>query len=65
LAPSLAGHPFPAKATSEELLAELASKEAFGRAAAPWEVACVIASLASDHASCLTGEIISVSSQHP
>jgi len=65
LAPSLAGHPFPAKVTSEELLAELASKEAFGRAAAPWEVASVIAFLASDYASYLTGEVISVSGQHP
>jgi len=51
--------------TSEELLAELASKEAFGRAAAPWEVASVIVFLASDYASYLTGEVISVSSQHP
>jgi 3-oxoacyl-[acyl-carrier protein] reductase len=51
--------------TSEDLLAELSSKEAFGRAAAPCEVASVIVFLASDCASCLTGEVISVSSQHP
>ena len=65
VAPSLAIHPFLAKVTSEELLAELAAREAFGRAAQPWEVANVIAFLASDYASYLTGEVVSVSSQHP
>jgi len=65
VAPSLAAHPFLAKVTSEELLAELASREAFGRAAQPWEVATVMVFLASDYASYLTGEVISVSSQHP
>jgi 3-oxoacyl-[acyl-carrier protein] reductase len=65
VAPSLAAHPFLAKVTSEELLAELAGREAFGRAADPWEVATVIVFLASDYASYLTGEVISVSSQHP
>jgi len=65
VAPSLAIHPFLAKVTSEELLAELAAREAFGRAAQPWEVANVIVFLASDYASYLTGEVISVSSQHP
>jgi 3-oxoacyl-[acyl-carrier protein] reductase len=65
VAPSLAIHPFLAKVTSEELLAELAGREAFGRAAHPWEVANVIVFLASDYASYLTGEVISVSSQHP
>jgi len=65
VAPSLAAHPFLARVTSEELLAELAGREAFGRAAEPWEVATVIVFLASDYASYLTGEVISVSSQHP
>ena len=65
VAPSLAIHPFLARVTSEELLADLAQKEAFGRAAEPAEVATVIAFLASDYASYLTGEVISVSSQHP
>ena len=65
VAPSLAIHPFLAKVTSEDLLAELAAGEAFGRAAQPWEVANVIVFLASDYASYLTGEVISVSSQHP
>ncbi|MBO0872212.1 MAG: SDR family oxidoreductase, partial [Pseudonocardia sp.] len=65
VAPSLAMHPFLAKVTSEELLAELTAREAFGRAAQPWEVANVIVFLASDYASYLTGEVVSVSSQHP
>jgi 3-oxoacyl-[acyl-carrier protein] reductase len=65
VAPSLATHPFLARVTSPELLAELASREAFGRAAEPWQVATVIVFLASDYASYLTGEVISVSSQHP
>jgi 3-oxoacyl-[acyl-carrier protein] reductase len=65
VAPSLAAHPFLAKVISEEELAGLAAREAFGRAARPWEVATVVAFLASDYASYLTGEVISVSSQHP
>ena len=40
-------------------------REAFGRSAETWEVANVIVFLASDYASYLTGEVISVSSQHP
>jgi 3-oxoacyl-[acyl-carrier protein] reductase len=58
-------HPFLAKVTTEELLAELETREAFGRAAEPWEVANVIVFLASDLASYMTGETVSVSSQHP
>jgi 3-oxoacyl-[acyl-carrier protein] reductase len=65
VAPSLAMHPFLAKVTSDELLAELTSREAFGRAAEPWEVANVIVFLASDYSTYMTGEIVSVSSQHP
>lgn len=65
VAPSLAMHPFLAKVTSDELLTELAGREAFGRAAEPWEVANVMVFLAGDYASYLTGEVISVSSQHP
>ena len=65
VAPSLAMHPFLAKVTSEDLLASLAAREAFGRAAEPVEVANVMVFLASDLAGYLTGEVISVSSQHP
>jgi 3-oxoacyl-[acyl-carrier protein] reductase len=63
VSPSLAMHPFLAKVTSDELLAELKQREAFGRAAEPWEVANVMVFLASDYSSYLTGEVISVSSQ--
>ncbi len=65
VAPSLATHPFLTKVMSAELLAELEDKEAFGRGAEPWEVATVIVFLASEYSSYLTGEVISVSSQHP
>ncbi|WP_020419910.1 SDR family oxidoreductase [Amycolatopsis sp. ATCC 39116] len=65
VAPSLAMHLFLAKVTSDELLQELQGREAFGRAAEPWEVANVIVFLASDYASYMTGEVVSVSSQHP
>jgi len=65
VAPSLAIHPFLAKVTSEALLADLASREAFGRAAQPWEVANVMVFLASDYSAYMTGEVVSVSAQHP
>ncbi len=65
VAPSLAMHPFLAKVTTDELLAELTTREAFGRAAEPWEIANVIVFLASEYSSYMTGEIVSVSSQHP
>ena len=64
VSPSLAMHPFLAKVTSDELLDELTSREAFKRAAEPWEVANVMVFLASDYSSYLTGEVVSVSSQH-
>jgi 3-oxoacyl-[acyl-carrier protein] reductase len=64
VSPSLAMHPHLVKVTSEDVLTELTQREAFGRYAEPWEVANVMVFLASDYASYLTGEVISVSSQH-
>ncbi|MFG0584038.1 SDR family oxidoreductase [Pseudomonas sp. zjy_9] len=64
VAPSIALHDFLKKASSQELLEQLASREAFGRAAEVWEVANVMIFLASDYASYLVGEVLSVSSQH-
>jgi len=63
VAPSIAMHAFLAKVTTDELLAELSAKEAFGRPAEVWEVANVMMFLASDLSSYITGEVLSVSSQ--
>ena len=63
VSPSIARHKFLEKTSSSELLDQLSSDEAFGRAAEPWEVAATMAFLASDYSSYLTGEVISVSSQ--
>jgi 3-oxoacyl-[acyl-carrier protein] reductase len=65
VSPSLAMHEFLSKVTPDGLLDELVTREAFGRAAEPWEVANVMVFLASDYASYMTGEVVSVSGQHP
>ncbi len=65
VAPSFANHPFLAKVSDPALLAELERAEAFGRGAEPWEVANVMVFLASELSSYMTGEVVSVSSQHP
>lgn len=64
VAPSLAPHAHLEKVMPPGLLEELTAREAFGRGAEPWEVANVMVFLASDYASYLTGECVSVSSQH-
>ncbi|MFE5944467.1 SDR family oxidoreductase [Streptomyces sp. NPDC056480] len=65
VSPSLAMHPHLAKVTTTELLDELTAREAFGRHAEPWEIANVIVFLAGEYSSYMTGETVSVSSQHP
>ena len=63
VAPSLAINPHLSKTSSDELIADLESKEAYGRGAEPWEIANIILFLASDLSSYMTGEIVSASSQ--
>jgi 3-oxoacyl-[acyl-carrier protein] reductase len=65
VSPSIAAHEFLSKGMPDGLLAELAAREAFGRAAEPFEVANVIVFLASDYSTYMTGEVVAVSSQHP
>jgi 3-oxoacyl-[acyl-carrier protein] reductase len=65
VAPSLAMHEFLSKVTPAGLLEDLTQREAFGRAAEPWEVANVVVFLASEYSTYMTGEVIAVSSQHP
>jgi 3-oxoacyl-[acyl-carrier protein] reductase len=65
VSPSLAEHPFLNRAIPDEHLAVLRRRELFGRGAETWEVANVIVFLASDYSSYMSGEVISVSSQHP
>ena len=65
VSPSLALHPFLNRVMADEELAELSRREALGRGAEVWEVATVIAFLASQYATFMTGEVVSVSSQHP
>ena len=65
VSPSIARHKFLEKTSSSELLDRLSSDEAFGRAAEPWEIANVMVFLASEYSSYMTGEVVSVSSQHP
>ncbi|MFM1859155.1 MAG: hypothetical protein RL133_655 [Pseudomonadota bacterium] len=63
VSPSIALHPFLKKSADPALLVKLSEQEAFGRAAEPWEIANVMVFLASDYASYLVGESLSVSSQ--
>ncbi len=60
--PSLAIHPHLEKVSSPEFLARMvAENEVLGRSAETWEIGNAIVFLASDYASYLTGEALSVS----
>ncbi|GAA4883298.1 SDR family oxidoreductase [Ferrimonas pelagia] len=63
VSPSIALHDFLRKSAPEALLKDLASREAFGRAAEVWEIANIMMFLASDYSSYMAGEVISASSQ--
>jgi len=65
VSPSLALHPFLEKVMPKDTLDELVEAEIWKRGAEPWEVANVIVFLASEYSTYMTGEIVSVSSQHP
>ena len=65
VSPSLALHPFLNKVMADDELAELSRREVLGRGAEVWEIATIIAFLASDYSTFMTGEIVSASSQHP
>ena len=65
VSPSLAVHPFLNRVFPDEELDRLREQELFRRSAETWEVANVIVFLASEYSSYMSGEIVSVSSQHP
>jgi len=65
VSPSLALHPFLNRVFPDDELAKLREQELFRRSAETWEVANVIVFLASAYSSYMSGEIVSVSSQHP
>ena len=65
VAPTLALHRFIEKVADPGVLAHWVGMQPQRRAATPAEVADVIVFLASDRASYMTGEVVSVGAQHP
>lgn len=66
LVPSLAIHPYLEKVSSAEFLQKMVQEnEILGRAAETWEIGNAVVFLASDYASYMTGESLSVSCRHP
>ncbi len=65
IAPTITVHENLTRTVSPDVLAEWARAQPQGRAAEPFEVAATVAFLASDLSSYLTGEVISMSAQHP
>jgi 3-oxoacyl-[acyl-carrier protein] reductase len=65
VSPSLAVHPFLNRVIPDDELGRMRDQELFHRSAETWEVANVIVFLASDYSSYMSGEVVSVSSQHP
>ncbi|MFK7895822.1 MAG: SDR family oxidoreductase [Myxococcota bacterium] len=65
LVPSLAIHPYLEKVSSAEFLEKMVREnEILGRAAETWEIGNAVIFLASDYASYMTGESLSVSCRH-
>jgi 3-oxoacyl-[acyl-carrier protein] reductase len=65
VAPTLVWNPFLEKVSSSEVLAAAADESLLGRSAEPDELANVVVFLASDYSSYMSGEVLSVSAQHP
>ncbi|MEO5839297.1 MAG: SDR family oxidoreductase [Acidimicrobiales bacterium] len=65
IAPTITLHENLARAIGQDLVQWWGDRQAQGRVAQTAEIAAVIAWLASDYASYLTGEVVSVSSQRP
>jgi 3-oxoacyl-[acyl-carrier protein] reductase len=65
LVPSLALHPYLEKVSSPDFLQQMIQQnEILGRAAETWEIGNAVVFLASDYASYMTGEALSVSCRH-
>lgn len=65
VAPTLVAHDELADKMPPGVLDHLSIQQPLGRAGRPEEIANVIVFLASDYASYMTGEVVSVSAQHP